>query len=598
MGTLPSPTFVPRARGGAAWVRFFALGGAGAAGVSMAAIVGFLVIGASSGPVDWTDVVGSGVWDPGRGRFGGAAMIWGTSVVAGVALAIAAPIGWVAAIAINEVVPCRLRRSLRSCVELLAVVPSIVYGLIGVAFLRPFVASVFGVPGGDSLLTASLVLAVMVLPTVVAVSIDALGAVSRDIREASAALGLTQSETIWSTVVPAARRGLRAAALLGLARAIGETVAVYLVVGRADFRMPGAIGDLVRLLTSPGQTLTTKLNSPESVLAGTSGAHWASLCALGLVLVGGVLLLTVAGQRRAEGADAAPWNERRALRAPAPGRSRRDRAFRASMLLVVTVPLGALAGIAIVLAVKGHRALDPAFWWTAAVGAGGGGIRDQLAGTVLLVAVAAMLAAPIGLALGLVMAEYCSVAACRWLSGLTLSLAGIPSIVLGLWGYWLLSSQLGWGKSWLAGSIVLAVIAVPPVAVATVAAAGTVPAERREAAAAIGLRHDQIVRSVVVPQAVPGLVTGLLLGLARAAGETAPLLFTATVFSGAPPFPSAIRHEPVSALPTHIFELAQDALERSAVETAWGAALALVVVAGLLVVAAIPARRWSERRAR
>jgi len=100
-----------------------------------------------------------------------------------------------------------------------------------------------------------------------------------------------------------------------------------------------------------------------------------------------------------------------------------------------------------------------------------------------------------------------------------------------------------------------------------------------------------------VPQAVPGLVTGLLLGLARAAGETAPLVFTATVFSGAPTVPAGVRESPVASLPTHIFVLAQDAADPAALATAWGAALALIVLAGLLVVAAVPARRWARRTA-
>ena len=240
---------------------------------------------------------------------------------------------------------------------------------------------------------------------------------------------------------------------------------------------------------------------------------------------------------------------------------------------------------------KGAAALDPRFWWQPATGASGGGIRDQVAGTLVLVAAAGLLAAPVGLALGLVLAEYAGPRLSRWLRTFTLTLGGVPSIVLGLWAYWLFSTRLSWGRSWLAGAIALAVVVVPPVAIAVAAAVTALAPERREVALASGLRHNQLVRSVLVPQAVPGLVTGLLLGLARAAGETAPLLFTAAVFSGAPTFPQGVVQSPVSALPTHIFTLAQDAADPAAVDAAWGAALALVVVAGLLVLAAVPARR-------
>ncbi|MGH9164020.1 MAG: PstC family ABC transporter permease, partial [Acidimicrobiales bacterium] len=268
------------------------------AAAALVAIVVFILAGLASGPVHWGVLLSSSVWDPASGQFGAAAMIFGTAVVAVVALALAAPVGWAAALAINELAPPRWRRSLRAGAELLAVVPSIVYGLIGIAFLRPFVARLAHVPGGDSLLAAGLVLAVMVLPTIVAVSTDALAGVPDDLRQAAAACGLKSSEVIRAAVLPAARRGMGAAALLAMARALGETIAVFLVVGRADGRMLRGVGDLWSRLVRPGQTLTTKLNGPESVLAGTSGAHWAALCALGLLLLASVAAITLAGLGR------------------------------------------------------------------------------------------------------------------------------------------------------------------------------------------------------------------------------------------------------------------------------------------------------------
>ncbi|MGH9263072.1 MAG: ABC transporter permease subunit [Acidimicrobiales bacterium] len=552
------------------------------------------MVGAGSGALDWGRLLTSAVWDFPRGRFGATAMIWGTAAVAAIALLIAAPVGWAVAVAIHEVAPVRGRRLLRSGAELLAVVPSIVYGLVGVAYVRPFVARVADVPGGDSLLAGGLVLAVMVLPTIVAVSVDALAAVPASAREAAAACGLTRTEVIRSAVLPQARRGMRAGLLLGLARALGETVAVFLVVGRADGRLPESLGAMFDVLVRPGQTLTTKLNGPESVLAGTSGPHWAALCGLGLILLVAVAGLTVAGAGHGRPGPAGRMVRTR-LHGAHRARRLRDRAGRAVLAAVLALPFLAMAAIVLVAATKGSRALDPGFWWAAAEGASGGGIREQLAGTAVLVMVAGLIAAPVGLGLGLVMSEYAPPAASRWMRTLTLTLGGVPSILLGLWGYWLFSTRMGWGKSWLAGSIVLAVVAIPPVVIAVAAAAAALPPARREAALAVGLRRNQLVRSVLLPQAVPGLVTGLLLGLARAAGETAPLLFTATVFNGAPVLPSGIRESPVASLPTHIFVLAQDAADPEALRVAWGAALALIVVAGLLVAGAVPARRWMHR---
>ncbi len=562
---------------------------AAVAGAALIAIVAFLVLGVMSGPLDWWELLTSSLWDAPGGSFGGAAMLWGTGAVAVVALLLAAPVGWAAAIALNELAAPRWRRLLRGVAELLAVVPSIVYGLIGIAFLRPFVSWSAGVPGGDSLVAAGLVLAVMVLPTILAVSVDALAAVPDAEREAAAACGLTRTEVVRAAVLPRARRGMGAAVLLALARALGETIAVFLVVGRADGRMPADPVDALSRLVRPGQTLTTKLNGPESVLAGTAGAHWAALCGLALVLLAVVAAVTIMGQRRAGGSGG-----RRRARSPAGAalaRRARDRLAKAVLWSALGLTLALVGAILVVVVSKGAAALDPRFWWQPATGASGGGIRDQVAGTLVLVAAAGLLAAPVGLALGLVLAEYAGPRLSRWLRTFTLTLGGVPSIVLGLWAYWLFGTRLSWGRSWLAGAIALAVVVVPPVAIAVAAAVTALAPERREVALASGLRHNQLVRSVLVPQAVPGLVTGLLLGLARAAGETAPLLFTAAVFSGAPTFPQGVVQSPVSALPTHIFTLAQDAADPAAVDAAWGAALALVVVAGLLVLAAVPARR-------
>ncbi len=577
--------------------------GAGLAGAALLGVAGFLVVGVRSGPMSWVELLTSAVWDPSRGKYGATAMIWGTAVVAALALALAAPLGWAAAIALHEVAPARWRRALRTGCELLAVVPSIVYGLVGVAFVRPLVSDLAGVPGGDSLLAAGLVLAVMVLPTVVAVSVDALAGVPARTREAAAACGLTRTEVIRSAVVPEARRGMGAAALLGLARALGETIAVYLVVGRADSLVPQSLGDAVTRAVRPGQTLTTKLNGPETVLAGTAGPHWAALCALGLLLLAVVAAVTIAGSLRFRGHDPrkpGAMSSKRGQPVPRAAhrwRKGRDRLARTWLVAILAVPLALVAGIAAVALTRGTAALDPSFWSTPALGASGGGISGQVAGTLLLVVVAGVLTAPVGLALGLLLSEYAGPGAARWLRTLTLTLGGVPSILLGLWGYWLFSSRLGWGKSWLAGAIVLAVVALPPVALAVAATISALPGERREAALAVGLRRDQLVRSVLVPHALPGLVTGLLLGLARAAGETAPLLFTAAVFSGAQPLPQGIRNAEVTALPTHIFTLAQDAADPAALRTAWGAALALMAVAGLLVLVALPVRRRLEARA-
>lgn len=588
-------THRPRRR--CAWPAALVTVGSGTAGVAAVAIVGFLVVGVRSGPVDWVELLTSPTWDPARGAFGAAAMIFGTVAVSAMALMLAAPLGWGAAIAINELVDPRRRRLVRSGVELLAAVPSIVYGLIGVALVRPLVRDLTGSPGGDSLLAAGLVLAVMVLPTVVAVSVDALSAVPASVREAAAALGLTRTEVVWAAVLPAARPGMRASVLLGLARALGETIAVFLVIGRADGRLPSPAGALAAL-AEPGQSLTTKLGGPEPVLAGTSGGHWAAINALGIVLLLSVAATTVFALRarrgRGRGRGRTTSASRAGLRRALPARAGRDRAIAFACRFALGVPLALLAVLVVAVATRGTAAFDPGFWTTAASGADGGGVRGQIVGTIVLVVAAGVLAAPVGLGLGLLLAEYAGPRLSSALRAATVTLGGVPSILLGLAGYRLLSVGLGWGKSWLAGAIVLGAVVVPVAALATAARLDALDPARRESALALGLQRGQLTRSVLVPHAAAGLLTGVLLGLARAAGETAPLLFTAAVFSGAATVPSGVVDAPVVTLPTHLFNLSQDASQPAALQAAWGSAVVLLVIAGTLLLAAVPARRRLE----
>ena len=174
---------------------------------------------------------------------------------------------------------------------------------------------------------------------------------------------------------------------------------------------------------------------------------------------------------------------------------------------------------------------------------------------------------------------------------------GVPSILFGIFGLIVFGSFLGWGKSWLAGGIVLGAMILPTLTVALVERIEALPRKYITAAAASGLSQPQIIRSVILPQTRGGLLVGALLGLARAAGETAPIMFTAAVFSGAT-LPSGIRESPVLALPYHVFVLAQDSFAPAANTQMWGAAVVLLGLVLLLSLMALPARLRSAEEAR
>ena len=230
-------------------------------------------------------------WHPPSGEYGLLPMLYGSVAVMLVALGLAVPVGLFAAIYIAETRSARLRQGLRSALEILAGIPSIVYGLIGVAYVSVWVANGFGLQTGRLILTAGILLAVMVLPTFLSLTVDALLSVPRSLRENARALGLYPHEVTLRAVIPAARRGIAGAALLALGRALGETMAVMLVIGSLD-RLPEPVWNLL----SSGQTLTSKIGR-EMGEAAYGSTHFGALITLGLLLVVVTLSMTLAASR-------------------------------------------------------------------------------------------------------------------------------------------------------------------------------------------------------------------------------------------------------------------------------------------------------------
>jgi phosphate transport system permease protein len=219
--------------------------------------------------------------------FGAAGMIYGSIVVSVLAMILATPIAFGAAIYISEYLPSSLRPWAKATVEFLAAVPSVVYGLLGVMLLRNWMADWFArfdAMSGDMLATAGVLLAVMILPTVTTFAEDSLRAVPSAQRLAARGLALNKAETIRLVVLPQAWPGMIGAALLGVGRALGETIAVFLVIGRLDNQFPERLFS-PSVLIEPGQTLTSKLGGPETHISMGDPLHWGAMLSLGLILL-------------------------------------------------------------------------------------------------------------------------------------------------------------------------------------------------------------------------------------------------------------------------------------------------------------------------
>ncbi|CAM5209552.1 Phosphate transport system permease protein OS=Ureibacillus acetophenoni OX=614649 GN=SAMN05877842_11586 PE=3 SV=1 [Ureibacillus acetophenoni] len=219
-------------------------------------------------------------WVPSEDQFGIFPMIVASIYATIGALIIGVPIGLFTAIFLAEIAPKRLAKIISPAVQLLAGIPSVLYGVFGLAVIVPFLQDTLGLAKGQSLFTVILVLAIMMLPTVVTVSETALRAVPKTYREGSLALGVSQIGTIFKVVVPAAKSGILTAVVLGMGRAIGETMAVILVAGNSLI-IPTSLTDSIR-------PLTTNIALEMGYAA---GVHQEMLFATGIVLFSFILIL-------------------------------------------------------------------------------------------------------------------------------------------------------------------------------------------------------------------------------------------------------------------------------------------------------------------
>jgi phosphate transport system permease protein len=234
-------------------------------------------------------------WDPVQERFGAAAYVYGTVVTSVIALLLAAPVGIGCALFIAEYAPLRLRAPVSFLIELLAAIPSIIYGLWGFFVLAPImrggvepflkntlgnvpvVGALFAGPAvGRDLLVAGVILAIMILPTITAVSREILRAVPDTQREGMLALGATKWETIQKAVLPYARSGIIGAAILGLARALGETMAVTMVIGNSSTQIRAS-------LFTPGYTMASAI--ANQFTEADKGIYFSAIVSVALVLL-------------------------------------------------------------------------------------------------------------------------------------------------------------------------------------------------------------------------------------------------------------------------------------------------------------------------
>jgi phosphate transport system permease protein len=553
----------------------------------------------------WNFLTGP-VWNP-TGyppSYGIYPLIVDTLLATFLAMAIAIPLGIGSAIYIAELAPYRVKAWVKPAVELLAGIPSVVFGFFGLVILTTWIRVSFDVPTGETWLAGSILLAVMALPTIISVSEDAISSAPREYREGSLALGATHWQTISRVLTPAALSGITAAIILGIGRAAGETMAVLMVTGNAP-----VIPEPIYNILSPIRTLTGTLGIEMGEVP-VGSTHYHALFGVAVVLLMITLIINFTAViiltriKRQQGPSIPGCStlkpERIGRMKPAidvlkahksallwmvlalilfgfvgiiglfivlilylmrfiPGkispRWTQRIAFTATALCIIGVLL-ALGVILFNIFFNGLPYLTWEFLTLPPSNLGrSGGILPAIVGTLYLVIGAIAIALPIGIGTAIYLTEYTRsgrlVGLIRTATDL---LNGTPSIVFGLFGFAFLVIYLSFGVSLIAGQITLALMALPTIIRTTEEALKTVPASIREGGLALGATKWQTIWHVILPSSVPGIVTGAILSIGRVAGETAPILFTAVVFSTR--FLPSSLFQPVMALPYHLYILA------------------------------------------
>lgn len=212
-------------------------------------------------------------------KFGAVALIVGSGYVTLAALVFAVPLGILAALFLSDIVSFKVRNVVKPVIEILAAIPSVAYGFFAVLVLAPWLQNSLGFSTGTNALNAALILAVMALPTVISVAEDSISALGRELREASYGLGATRMETLFKVVIPAAHSGIIAAIILGMMRAIGETMVVWMASGNAN-QIPSPWWDLSLSVRTMTATIAGEMGETEK-----GSMHYGSLFAVGTLLL-------------------------------------------------------------------------------------------------------------------------------------------------------------------------------------------------------------------------------------------------------------------------------------------------------------------------
>ena len=472
-------------------------------------------------------------WSPSSKHFGIFPMIVGSVYITILSTLLGGGFGFFTAVYISMFAPNKLKVILSQVIDLLAGIPSIVYGFFGMSLLVPFLKKISPNDVGEGVLASSIILAIMILPTITSITRYNLEAVYKYYYDGARALGNTHSQAIFGVIVKAAKSGIFSAIVLGMGRAIGETMAVMMVAGNAPF--------VPKDLFSYFRTMTINI---ALEMGYATGVHRSALIGTAFVLLLFILIINIIlsflkrNNLYFSFSFMNLFKKDKELKTDINNFSFKNckmkmQTIKADVLKYISVFAAVVSTLFLIFIVlfiltRGipHITLNLLF---------GKSSNSQMTllpaivSTAMMLFMSLIIAIPLGVFAAIYLTEY-SKAKSKLISLIRIftdSLSGIPSIVFGLFGMLVFANLLGIGRSILAGSLTLVLIILPSIIRQTEETLMSIPPSLREGSLALGASKVRTIFKIVLPCGFSGIMTSVILSIGRIVGESAALIYTA-----------------------------------------------------------------------
>ncbi|MBQ5927149.1 MAG: phosphate ABC transporter permease subunit PstC, partial [Clostridia bacterium] len=530
--------------------------------IAVAAIFVFMLIKSipALNKIGLFDFIFGDNWSPDRldkyenatlsGSYGILKMIVGTLAATVGALLIGGTLGYFTAVFIAFYCPKKLKKIFSSMINLLAGIPSVVYGFFGIVFLLPLLAN-FAPNNGSGLFATSLILGIMIMPTVVSLSKTSLEAVPRSYYEGALALGSTHSQAVFGTVTKAAKSGVTASLVLGIGRALGETMAVVMVAGNS-VAYPDSLFNSFRVLTA---NIVMEMGYAGEVQQGALVATGVILLVFVLIVnlvFGAISKKAIKGAVEGKGLFSKIFKRTEKTKKATFWTKCKDKiaGFQykiktANIGASASIGAGVFAGAVLLLVIgfifiKGFPTLISSphlLFGKYEFDSEKITILPSIITTLMTVALSLLIAVPIGLCTAIFLNEYAKKNNffIKMIRGAIDLLNGVPSIVYGLFGMITFVALIGGTSSILAGTLTISIMLLPTIVRSTEESLKSVQDSLREGSLALGAGKMRTIFKIVLPSALPGIMSAIILSMGRVIAESAPFIYTmGSVISATP----------------------------------------------------------------